>query len=98
MDALGEAGGRSGEARAAMHHGAKHSGVQKRRKADFVDTRRTYRHRTKFPDNRSSCDSPGALYGNVFQHSRCFGNVQARIASTGTIAPFVISSMIRLMM
>jgi hypothetical protein len=45
-------------------------------------------------------DSPDALfsYGNVFQHSRCFGKVQARIASTGPIAPFVISSMIRLMM
>lgn len=49
--------------------------------------------------HRISCDSPGALsYGNVFQHSRCFGNVQARIASTCPIAPFVISSMIRLMM
>ena len=37
-------------------------------------------------------------YGNVFQHPSCFGNVRARIASTGPIAPFVISSMIRLMM
>ena len=39
---------RSGARRAAMHHGAKNSGVQKRRKADFVDTGRTYQYRTNF--------------------------------------------------
>ena len=42
-----------------MHQGAKNSGVQKRRKADFVGIRLTYQYRTKFPGNRSSC---GALF------------------------------------
>ena len=87
-----------GRARGAPQPGAKNSGVQKRCKADFVDIRLTYQYRTKFPGNRSSRGTPHSSYENVFQHSRCFGNVQARIASTGTIAPFVISSMIRLMM
>ena len=35
---IGRGWRRSGARRAAMHHGAKNSGVQNRRKADFVDT------------------------------------------------------------
>ena len=58
---IGSSWRRSVARRAAMNRGAKNSGVQKRRKADFVDTRHTYQYRTKFPGNRSSCDSPGAL-------------------------------------
>jgi hypothetical protein len=45
---IGRGWRRSGARRAAMHHGAKNSGVQKRRKADFVDTGRTYQYRTNF--------------------------------------------------
>jgi hypothetical protein len=39
---IGSGWRRSVARRAAMNHGAKNSGVQKQRKADFVDTRRTY--------------------------------------------------------
>jgi hypothetical protein len=58
---IGSGWRRSGEAR-RIHHGARISGVQTRRKADFVDTRRTCQYRTKFLGTRSSCDGPGALF------------------------------------
>jgi len=62
-----------------MHHGVKNLGVQKRRKADFVDTSRTYQYRTKFP-GRSSCDNPGALFPMQMSSSTFVASAVCRLA------------------
>ena len=81
-----------------MHRGAKNSGVQKRGEADFVNTRRIYRSRTKFLGNRSPCDSPvHSSYGKGFPELSLFRQRAASHCGNGPIAQFVISSMIRLM-
>jgi hypothetical protein len=44
-----------------MNHGARTRAFQKGRKADYVDTRRTYQFRAKFPGDRRSGDGSVAL-------------------------------------
>src|ERR1700746_653200 len=76
---IGSGWRRSAKARRS-HHGARISGVQTRRKADFVDTRRTCQYRTKFLGTRSSCDGPGALFPMEMSSSTPVASATCRFA------------------